>query len=87
MKLKSINVNMSIQLGKLITSFVFLNPLEAGDIVGKFHIVSVRDTYTARFSSDSEVFASKLLENREYMFHRYYIHNDKFSTLTSLTTL
>ena len=37
----------------------------------------------SRFASNSEAFASELLGNPEDMFHRYYIHSDKFSTFQS----
>ena len=33
---------------------------------------------SSRFSSNSETFASELLENLEEMFPRYYIHGSKF---------
>ena len=36
--------------------------------------ISNKETFLPRFSTDSEAFASDLLENAEEMFSRYYMH-------------
>ena len=67
---------------------LFFNPLDSG----YFHYKFVYDSHStisyisSRLSSNSEAFASELLENLEEMFPLHYMHNDMFCMFKSNDT-
>ena len=64
---------------------MFLNQLETGILITNPKHTFIHGSHS-RFSSNSEAFAPKLLENLEALFPRCYIQSDKFINLLKSST-